>query len=94
MANISSAILDPQESFFRASGLNEAQVFRLFKAALKDDDALIDALIHKLYFEMKVFDRRRADDTIELVVDRDRSAPSIFRSLLDDVWPEPPAAAF
>ena len=30
-------------------GLNEFQVIRLFKCAVKDDDTLVDAIIDKLY---------------------------------------------
>ena len=29
------------------SGLNEFQVFRLFKCAVKDDDSLLDAMVER-----------------------------------------------
>jgi hypothetical protein len=35
------------------TGLNEFQVVRLFKCAVKDDDTLVDAIIEKLYRTMK-----------------------------------------
>jgi hypothetical protein len=31
------------------TGLNEFQVFSLFKCAVKDDDTLVDAIVEKLY---------------------------------------------
>jgi hypothetical protein len=68
------------------TGLNESQVLRLFKCAVKDDDTLVDALVEKLYRTMKEFDTERAKDTVELIVDRDTTAGSKFRELLDDQW--------
>jgi hypothetical protein len=67
-------------------GLTEAQVFRLFKCAVKDDDGLVDAIVERLYCSMKEFDANRADDTVELIVDRDTTAGSKFSALLDDLW--------
>jgi hypothetical protein len=72
-------------SYFRNTGLNERQAFCLFSAAIKDDEALIDEIVKSLYVEMKSFDRDRADDTIEIVVDRDPSAAARFRVLLKDM---------
>jgi len=74
-----------------ATGLNEFQVVRLFKCAVKDDDALVDAIVEKLYGTMKDFDAGRAKQTVELLVDRDTTAASKFRALLDDVWPRRPS---
>jgi hypothetical protein len=67
-------------------GLNEAQVVRLFKCALKDDDTLMDAIVEKLYRDMKDFDADRARKTIELIVDRDTTAGSRFGALLEELW--------
>jgi hypothetical protein len=68
------------------TSLTEAQIFRLFKCAVKDDVTLVDAIIERLYRTMKDFDANRANDTVELVVDRDATAGSKFRALLDDLW--------
>ena len=68
------------------TGLDEFQVLRLFKCAVKDDDALVDAVVEKLYRTMKDFDAKRAKDTVELIVDRDTTAGSKLRELLDDLW--------
>ena len=69
------------------TSLNDVQVFRLFKCALKDDDTLIDANVEKLYRSMKDFDPGRARKTVELIIDRDTTAGSRFGALLEDLWP-------
>ena len=73
------------------TGLNEFHVVRLFKCAVKDDDTLVDAIVEKLYGTMKDFDAGRAKQTVELIVDRDTTAASKFRALLDDLWPRRPS---
>jgi hypothetical protein len=73
------------------TGLNEFQVVRLFKCVVMDDDTLVDAIVEKLYGTMKDFDAGRAKQTVELIVDRDMTAASKFRALLDDLWPRRPA---
>jgi len=73
------------------TGLNEFQVVRLFKCAVKDDNTLVDAIVENLYGTMKNFDARRAKQTVELIVDRDTTAASTFRALLDDLWPRRPS---
>jgi hypothetical protein len=50
-------------------------------------DTLVDAIVEKLYGTMKDFDAGRAKQTVELIVDRDTTAASKFRALLDDLWP-------
>ena len=73
------------------SGLNESQVVRLLKCAVKDDDMLVDAIVEKLYGTMKDFDAGRAKQTVELIVDRDTRAASKLKALLDDLWPLRPS---
>jgi hypothetical protein len=73
------------------TGLNEFQVVRLFKCAVKDDDTLVDAIIEKLYRTMKDFDVGRARQIAKLIVDRDTGAASNLRALLDDLWPLRPS---
>ena len=68
------------------NGLNDFQVVRLFKCAVKDDDSLVDAIVEKLYGTMRDFDAGRAKQTVELIVDRDTTAASKLRALLDDLW--------
>jgi hypothetical protein len=55
---------------------------------VKDDDTLVDAIVERLYRKIYEFDRERAKDTVELIVDRDAAAESRFRALLNDLWPD------
>jgi hypothetical protein len=64
---------------------------RLFKCAVKDDDTLVDAIVEKLYGTMKDLDAGRAKKAVELIVDRDTTAASKFRALLDDLLPRRPS---
>ena len=73
------------------TGLSELHVVRLFKCAVKDDDTLVDAIAERLYGTMKDFDAGRAKQVVELIVDRDTSAASKLRALLDDLWPRRPS---
>jgi hypothetical protein len=74
------------------ANLSDAQVSRLFKCAVKDDDTLVDAIVERLYRMMKEFDANRANDTVELMVDRDAAAGQRFRELLEDLLPHQPAS--
>ena len=73
------------------TGLSEFHVVRLFKCAVKDDDTLVDAIVERLYSTMKDFDAGRAKQVVELIVDRDTSAASKLRALLDDLLPRRPS---
>jgi hypothetical protein len=66
-------------------GLNEFQAFRLFKCVIKDDEPLIDGIVERLYRKMKEFDDMRAEDMVELIVDRDVTAGSKLKTFLDEV---------
>jgi hypothetical protein len=66
------------------TGLNELQISRLFKCAVKDDEMLVDAIVERLYRKMKEIDAKRADNTIGLIVDRDATAASTFGAFLDE----------
>jgi hypothetical protein len=56
---------------------------------VKDDDTLVDAIIERLY-RTKDFDASRANETVELIVDRDATAGQRFRGLLDDLLSRQP----
>jgi hypothetical protein len=72
------------------AGLSDFHFVRLFKCAVKDDDVLVDAIVEKLYGTMQDFDAGRAKQTVELIVDRDTTAASKFRALLDELLPRRP----
>jgi hypothetical protein len=69
----------------RHSGLTEDEIFHLWRAALKDDDRLIDAAIQKVYDDMMSFDRERAETVMSLTIRRNSEAGRAFQSLLGDM---------
>jgi hypothetical protein len=69
----------------RRFGLTEGAMFRLWKAALKDDDALLDQVIEKAFHDMSSFNRRRAEDVISSVVNRDSNARAVLGVLFADM---------
>jgi hypothetical protein len=71
------------------TALNELQISRLFKCAVKDDETLIDTIVERLYRKMKEFDGRQTDRTVGLIVDRDAMAGATLRAFLDDVLLDP-----
>jgi len=64
------------------AGLNEIQISRLFKCAVKDDETLIDGIVERLYRTIK------DDRTVGLIVDRDATAGPMLMALLDEVLPD------
>ena len=70
------------------TGLNELQISRLFKCAVKDDETLIDAIVERMYRNMKEFDARQADDIVGLIVDRDATAASKLSAFLEEILPD------
>ena len=69
----------------RRFGLTEGAIFRLWKAALKDDGALLDQVIEKAFHDMSSFNRRRAEDVISSVVNRDTNARAMLGVLFADM---------
>jgi hypothetical protein len=69
----------------RRFGLTDDEMLRLWRAAIKDDDQLVDAVIEGLYDDMLSFNRERAEDMIGLTIRRDRRAAYALRSLLRDL---------
>jgi hypothetical protein len=69
----------------RQSTLTKEHVFRLWRCAVKDDDALIDEIIQQIYESIIAFDCKRAESVMELVVRRNAAAGAALRSLLKDM---------
>jgi hypothetical protein len=65
-------------------GLTHDAIFRLLKAAIKDDEKLVDDAIAAVYDQMISFDRTRADRVISLIIRRHREARGDFKALLSD----------
>ncbi len=60
-------------------------LFRLWKAAIKDDDTLAEEVIRGMYHCMLAFDRERAEYVTDLTVRRSPTASDTLRSLLEDM---------
>lgn len=70
----------------RQFGLAEDEIlFRLWRAALKDDDRLVDEVIQKVYDDMISFDRERAEVVMSLTIRRNGEAGRAFGSLVGDM---------
>jgi hypothetical protein len=68
----------------RRSALTKDQLFRVWRAAIKDDERLIDELIQKIYDDMVAFDRDRAEG-VELIARRSAGARNALRCLLKEI---------
>jgi hypothetical protein len=69
----------------RQFGLTHDAIFRLLKAAIKDDEKLVDDVIAAVYDQMVSFDSTRAYRAISLIVRRHREARDAFKALLSDL---------
>jgi hypothetical protein len=69
----------------RRPTLTKDEMFRLWRAAIKDDDRLADAMIQTVYDGMMAFDSERAGVIVELTVRRNPTAGSTFGTLLKDI---------
>jgi len=66
----------------RHPGLPMEQLFKLFRAAIKDDDDTGDPVIQSTYEDIVSYDHERARGVMELVVRRDPLAWSALYGLL------------
>jgi hypothetical protein len=63
-------------------GLGRDAIFRLWKAAIKDDEALMDEAIAETYERMVRVDPARAEEVMSLTIRRHRDAKQAFIDLL------------
>jgi hypothetical protein len=63
-------------------GLGRDAIFRLWKAAIKDDEQLLDEAITETYERMVRVDPVRAEEVVSLTVRRHKDAKQAFRDLL------------
>jgi hypothetical protein len=63
-------------------GLGRDAIFRLWKAAIKDDQRLLDEAITETYERMVRVDPVRAEEVVSLTIRRHRDAKQAFRELL------------
>ena len=69
----------------RRSSLTKEQLFRLWRAAIKDDDKLVDELVQKVYDDMIAFNRERSEGVMELIARRNVAAQCAFQCLLKEI---------
>jgi hypothetical protein len=77
---------------FRRSNLTKEQVFRLWRCAIKDDDQLVDEMIHHVYEDIVAFDCKRATSVMDLIVRRNLAAGWALQSLLKETRAVPRAS--
>jgi len=70
--------------------LTADELTALWRAAIKDDERLVDNVIQAVYDDLIAFDRDRAKAVMELMVRREPSSGGAFRALLAEtrVWRE------
>ena len=69
----------------RSIALSEEQIFRLWRAAIKDDEKQLDEVIRRVYRDMIERDRDRFEEVMYLTVTRDVGAERALGELLNDV---------
>jgi hypothetical protein len=74
-------------------GLPTEHLFKLFRAAIKDDGDIGDAVIHFAYRDIVSYHQERARGVMELVVRRDRLAWSALYALLAEARDAQPSIA-
>jgi hypothetical protein len=78
-------IVNISDAPYKHPSLKGDMLFRLWKAAIKDDDALADEMIRGMYEGVLAFDRERAEDVMELIIRRAPTARDSFKALLHDI---------
>ena len=64
-------------------GLSSNAIFRLWRAAVKDDENLLHEAIAAVHDQMMSLDPARAERVISLIVRRHRNAKCAFRAMLN-----------
>jgi hypothetical protein len=64
------------------AGLSSHAIFRLWKAALKDDETLLDEAIASVHEQMTSLDQARAEHVMSLIIRRQRDSKKAFKSML------------
>ena len=63
-------------------GLGRDATFRLWKAAIKDHEGLLDEAIAAIFDRMERVDPARAEEVMSLIIRRHRGAKRAFRDIL------------
>jgi hypothetical protein len=78
-------IVNMSDAPYKYPSLTGDMLFRLWNAAIKDDDTLADEMIRGMYKCMLAFDRERAEYAMDLTVRRGPTARDTLRTLLEDM---------
>ena len=78
-------IVNMRDAPYKYPSLTGDMVFRLWNAAIKDDDTLADELIQGMYHCMRAFDCERAEYVMDLTLRRSPAARDALRDLLQDM---------
>jgi hypothetical protein len=65
--------------------LSEEQIFRLWCAAIKDDENQVDDIIRHVYRDMTKYNRERFEEILYLTITRDVGAERALAELLKDI---------
>jgi predicted acylesterase/phospholipase RssA len=69
----------------RHFNLTNEQIFRLWRAAVKDDANTVDRIVQKVYDDMMAFDPERSETVMELMIKRHKGAADALRDILEDM---------
>ena len=81
MTGIANSIVHHRHSV----ALSEEQIFRLWRAAVKDDDTQLDEVIRRVHRDMIERHRDRFEEVMYLAITRDVSAGAALAELLNDM---------
>jgi hypothetical protein len=85
LAKGKKAVTDPTDintRWYKRTGLTSNAIFQLWKAALKDDERLLDEAIASVHEQMISLDPVRAEHVIGLIIRRHRDAKEAFKAML------------
>jgi hypothetical protein len=66
----------------KPTGLTPDAIFRVWKAAIKDDEKLLDELIASVHEQMMSLDQSRAERVMSLIIQRHSGSKEAFKAML------------
>jgi hypothetical protein len=70
---------------FNRTGLTCNAIFQLWKAAVKDDEELLNAVIAGVYEQMMSLNQRRVERVMGLIIRRNRDDKEALKAMLSDL---------
>ena len=78
-------VVNMSDAPHKCPSLRGDMLFRLWKAAILDDDTLADDVMRGMYNGMMAFDRERAEEVMYLTVSRNPTAVEAVHAMLQDM---------